>query len=97
MLQLAEVVDETQTLTFLAEIHNHLPLFQSAVINMDTGEQGAPNPQHRMQVARRLELTPWQVRTGFRLLYLCTFILSFGSVTRLVSQPAKWRHTSTAA
>jgi hypothetical protein len=62
MLQLSELVDEVETLTFLAEIHNHLPMFQSAVYNMDTGEQGAPTSQHRMQVARRLELTPWQVR-----------------------------------
>jgi hypothetical protein len=63
MLQLSELVDEEETLTFLAEIHNHLPMFQSAVYNMDTGEQGAPTSQHRMQVARRLELTPWQVKT----------------------------------
>jgi hypothetical protein len=61
MLQLSEVVDEVETMTFLAEIYNHLPMFQSAVFNMETGQQGTPTPQHRLEVARRLQLTPWQV------------------------------------
>ncbi|WIA15761.1 hypothetical protein OEZ85_002376 [Tetradesmus obliquus] len=28
---------------------------------MDTGEQGSPAPQQRVDVAQRLALTPWQV------------------------------------
>jgi hypothetical protein len=62
MQQLEQIVDEAQTLMYLANCHNHLPMFQSVVIHLETGQHhDKPTQQHRMRVARRMELTPWQV------------------------------------
>lgn len=62
MQHLERVVDEVQTLTYLAHCHNHLPMFQSVLVNLETGEAGVPVTEaHRLRVAKRIELTPWQV------------------------------------
>jgi hypothetical protein len=62
MQQLEQIVDEAQTLMYLANCHNHLPMFQSVCINLETGQQhDKATQQHRLRVARRMELTPWQV------------------------------------
>jgi hypothetical protein len=58
---LYDTVDEVMTLSFLGNIHNPMTMFQAAVCNMETGELGTPPPQHRVLVARRMQLTPLQV------------------------------------
>jgi hypothetical protein len=62
MQRLEQVVDECHTLIYLANCHNHLPMFQSIAWNLETGELGAASPAHRLRVAKRMELTSWQVR-----------------------------------
>jgi hypothetical protein len=57
-----DAVDDIITLSFLACIYNPMTMFQAAVCNMETGELGAPPPHHRMLVARRMQLTAWQVQ-----------------------------------
>ncbi|WIA11141.1 hypothetical protein OEZ85_011284 [Tetradesmus obliquus] len=63
MQHLERVVDEVQTLTYLVHCHNHLPMFQSVLVNLETGEAGVPVTEaHRLCVAKRIELTPWQLQ-----------------------------------
>jgi hypothetical protein len=65
MQRLEQVIDEVQTLIYLADCHNHLPMFESVVVNLETGAQGqVATAAHRLRMARRMELTPWQVRVN---------------------------------
>lgn len=44
MQKLEQVVDEAETLIFLGDIHNHLPMFQSVVRTPETGQLGTASP-----------------------------------------------------
>ncbi|WIA30992.1 hypothetical protein OEZ86_001034 [Tetradesmus obliquus] len=63
MQRLEQIMEEVQTLVYLAHCHNHIPMYQSVVVNLETGEQGtAATEGRRLHVAQRMELTPWQVQ-----------------------------------